>query len=521
MLRTATDTVAPHFSPFHPGADPSWPNSFRRQTGYYDYMWHMKQRGDPAAQYTPRLAESLEYLDDVTIVVKLKQANFHDNPNSSKFNAIVGARQLSAEDVAARYAFMQDAENNNSTSNGMIQNSLTVTAVDASTVRFDTDGPQAFFLEETSGGADYRGTEVPQEMLDETVLKEEPPIGTGPFMFERYQVGSQEKAVRNVDYWLPDRPFIDRLQMTILPDNAAQEAAFRANQLDIHGYADIKEAENVKRDLGDEIVNLDFPSDAGGQTLMLNIRRAPFNDIRFREAIYRAIDREKVIRTIYFGDAQPWTGLFGPHQPEKFPVGWDALSDLADYDPERARQLVQATKDDGTYDGRELVFMLPVEAQTWVDGGTLVAEDLQAVGINVRTEAIVRNIYLGKAGGKPEDPNESSDFDITMTVFLQYHHHHSNAGTFWNNNSLEDPEIDALIDKISVTVDTEERAALSNQLERMSVERYTNYIPVLAYNEHVGHYAYIKGVDFDMYTSGWGFGGWQIDTWLDEGRAEA
>ena len=493
--RTAYDGTAPHFSPFHPGIDPSWPNTFRRNTGYYDSLWHLRDIPEAALQYYPRLAETFERIDDLTVVVTLVRANFHDNPKSSKFNSIVGARQIDAEDVKARLEYMAVPP---ASSNSLVQDRLTTTAVDASTVRFDSTVPEAFFLEGNEG-VQVRGTELPKEMLDETVLKEEEPIGTGPYMFDSYQVGSVEKAVRNPNYWFPDHPFMAAKQYTIMADNAAQEAAFRANAIDAHSHQDIKEAESVKRDLGDRINVRDYAS-GSGQVLMLNILKAPFNDIRFREAIYRAINRQRVMDVIYFGDAT-FEGYFTQAVPSRFPIGWDALKDRLDYDPERARQLVQATKDDGTYDGRELHFMLPVEAQTWVDGGRLMAEDLEAVGIKVRTEPIVRNIYLGRAGPKGEG-GSASDFDITMTVFLAYHHHSSRTGSFWTNASLLDPEVDDLIDKITSTVDSEEREALSHQWENMLADKYSNFVPVLGINSHRSYYAFVQGTDFDKSRSG-------------------
>ena len=140
---------------------------------------------------------------------------------------------------------------------------------------------------------------------------------------------------------------MDKIQYTVLQDNAAQEAAFRAGAIDAHSSPDIKEAEGIVRD--------------------------------------------RVGNVVYFGDFTR-ESYFPASRTTRFPVGWDAVEPKLGYDPTRAKQLVDAMKADGSYDGRELHFMLPVEAQTWVDGGRLIAEDLEAVGIKVRTEPIVRNI---------------------------------------------------------------------------------------------------------------------------------
>jgi len=153
--------------------------------------------------------------------------------------------------------------------------------------------------------------------------------------------------------------------------------------------------------------------------------------------------------------------------------------------------------------------MVPPEAQTWVDGGGLVAEDLQKVGFKIRVNPVVRNIYLQRAGPKP------GDFDITMSVFLDYQYMKTESGTFWNNTSLEDPEVDALVEKIEATIDDQERAKLSNQVELMLAKKYSPLVPMLSTNLHSSYYAYMKGLDFQQAQSGL-LGGWQIGIWKDQ-----
>src|SRR5690606_12124427 len=142
-----------------------------------------------------------------------------------------------------------------------------------------------------------------------------------------------------------------------------------------------------------------------------------------------------------------------------------------------AAQLVEAAKADGSYDGRELELMLPVEAQDWVDGGRLAAEDLNAIGLNVRPFTEVRNIYLQRAGPKDlDDMSNPSDFDMTMSVFLSYAFAKTDSGSFWNNASLEDPEIDAKVDEIYATMDAEARRELSHEFEIMLAQKYSNFV---------------------------------------------
>ena len=106
-----------------------------------------------------------------------------------------------------------------------------------------------------------------------------------------------------------------------------------------------------------------------------------------------------------------------------------------------------------------------------------------------------------------------------MTVYLNYTHFHSQTGSFWVNAGLEDPEIDAMLDKITSTVDSEERQELSKAWELEQANGYGNFIPVLGLNSHRLYYTHVQGLDFEKNRDG--YNGWQIDQWLDDGREEA
>jgi ABC-type transport system substrate-binding protein len=152
--------------------------------------------------------------------------------------------------------------------------------------------------------------------------------------------------------------------------------------------------------------------------------------------------------------------------------------------------------------------MAPVETQTWVDSAKLIAEDLGKIGLKVKVNPIVRNVYLQKAGPKP------GDFDITMSVLLDYIYMQTNSGTFWDNTSLEDKEVDALAEKIRSTVDPEARKKLSNQIELMIAQKASPFMPYLASRGHSAWYNYVKGIDLE--TSRYAYMGWQIDQWQEK-----
>jgi peptide/nickel transport system substrate-binding protein len=337
-------------------------------------------------------------------------------------------------------------------------------------------------------------------MLDEQTLKQTIPVGSGPYEYKAHTQGSIEEIKKFDGYRQQDLPYLAERKLTFVPDEAAVEAAFRAGQIDGIGFNNIKQRDQIARDLGNRVTIKDIPSNSG-MALVLNVNRPPWNDIRAREAVYRAIDIDRVINTVYFGDAER-TWYFSKASYTRNPLGPEPIKDLISYDSKKAADLVKAA---GIDPDKEFEFMVPVEDQKWVDSGRLMAEDLGKIGIKTRVNPVVRNIYLQRAGPKP------GDFDISMSVLLSYQYARTNSGTFWDSTSLQDPEVDAIVERIYETVDIKQRDQLSQEFERMLARKYSNLVPVLSAIDHYGWYSYVKGYN-DQYLPY----RYQITRWLDK-----
>jgi peptide/nickel transport system substrate-binding protein len=492
QYREATITQAPHFSPYHPGADPSIVNFWRREFGYYEPLWGFKSAELTGDRMELRAAAGFEQVDPTTVVVKLNQAKFHNR-------APANGRNLVAEDVVAMVDFLKKPP---ASGGAFIQSGKdlkSVTAVDAQTLRFETHGPRAFFFEEGGGTRPI----VPREMLDEKTLKETPPVGSGPYQYKAHTQGSIEEVTRFEGYRVAGKPYITERKLTFVPDVAAMEAAFRSGQVEIlnyEGITSIKAKEALQKDLGNKIVVKTNPS-TSGMALVVNVNRAPWNDVRVREALYRAIDVDRVINTVYFGDAER-TWYFSKARTTRFPLGPEPVMQYIGYDPKKAQDLLRQS---GIDLNKEYEFMLPVEAKEWVDAGRLMAEDFAKVGLKTRLNPIVRNIYLQKAGPKP------GDFDITMSVLLDYQYAQTSSGTFWDSTSLQDPEVDAIVERVEETVDEKQREKLSHDFETMLARKYSNFIPILSGNWHYAWYSYLKGMS-PANQPAW----YQSGLWLDK-----
>src|SRR5262249_52474075 len=155
-------------------------------------------------------------------------------------------RDVTAGDVAAMVQFLSKPP----ASGGLFLQSgkdlKSVTAVDAQTLRFEMFGPRAFFFED--GGGTRGGP--PKGMLREQTLKQQIPVGSGPYEYKSHTLGSTEEVKRFDGYRVKDPPYIAERRLTFVPDQAAIEVAFRGGQIDHIAFSDVKQKDAVSRDLG-------------------------------------------------------------------------------------------------------------------------------------------------------------------------------------------------------------------------------------------------------------------------------
>ena len=160
----------------------------------------------------------------------------------------------------------------------------------------------------------------------------EHPTGTGPFKFESWTRGDRLVMVRNEDYW-GEKAKIDELIFRPISDNAARLQALQAGE--IQGY-DLVEPQDIPTIEGDENLQiLDRPAFNVGY-VGINQAEAPFDDVKVRQAIAHALNREEVVENFYAGRGEV-AHQFMP--PELFGYA-DEVTEY-DFDPERSKALLE------------------------------------------------------------------------------------------------------------------------------------------------------------------------------------
>jgi peptide/nickel transport system substrate-binding protein len=143
-------------------------------------------------------------------------------------------------------------------------------------------------------------------------------LGTGPFKFKEWKRGQSVELVRNPDYFVKGRPYLDALRYIVIVERDTRVAALQAGQVDVAypGDTTIAIAEQLKAG----VPGMVFAETATNvsENLLLNTRRAPFDNIQVRRALSLAIDRRAYTKTVHRGAAvvgaamspKPW-GIWG------------------------------------------------------------------------------------------------------------------------------------------------------------------------------------------------------------------
>jgi dipeptide transport system substrate-binding protein len=329
----------------------------------------------------PGLADSWEISDDGL------SYTFHLH-KGVKFHARGGftpSRDFNADDVIASFNRMWKADDPyNKVSGGaydyfadtgMPDLLKSIDKVDDYTVRFVLNNPHAPFLPTLAMEfASIHSAEYMAAMLKAGTPEkvDQEPIGTGPFIFANYKKDDRIVYNANVNYFKGKQP-IDRLVFSITPDQATREARLEAGECDIIPYPNPANIEKLTAN-----PNLQVLSQEGFNVgyLAFNVKKPPFDNVKVRQAINMAIDKDSILTAVYKGAGK---AAKNPIPPTLW--SYDDAIQAYPYDPEKAKaMLAEAGVTSLTTD----LWYLPVNRPYNPDGkriGELIQSDLAKVGI--------------------------------------------------------------------------------------------------------------------------------------------
>jgi peptide/nickel transport system substrate-binding protein len=217
------------------------------------------------------------------------------------------------------------------------------------------------------------------------------PIGTGPYKFLEWISGDHISLVRNENYWNKDQsgnklPYLDKLVIRFIPDTATLLAAMKAGEIDFlpSGYP-INLLADLNKDPNFAPVHVGATAMGYVVRMMMNLDSGPTTNVKVRQAINLAINRQEIIDKVVSGGGSPSTGIFAGDGLKKYRS--PKVGGAPKYDTASAEKLL----DDAGYprkaDGTRLTidrFVVTNGAPEYnADLANLVRDQLKQVGITV------------------------------------------------------------------------------------------------------------------------------------------
>ena len=395
----------------------------------------------------PLLAESWEQVDPNTWTFKLREdVTFQDG---TPFNA---------EAAVAGISRVVDPELNCQNLD-QFPYPLTVTALDEFTIQVVSESPDSILPLRIS----YADIGAPSTPTDK---KTSEPIGTGPYSFVEFVQGQSVTLTRNDDYW-GDKPeakdvtYVFRVEPSVRVGMTKTGEASLAVQISAQ---DSTGDDRTKEYSDNRVFFLRTPTE-----------KAPFNDIRVRQAAQYAIDKETIVDTLMEGTGKPYDQVLAP-TVNGYIDGFEGIQ----YDPKKAKELLAEAAADG------VDVTIPFDIVSYPDlfpgsdeAIQAIQQNLQEVGftadiLSIDTEAwlqLLRQPF--PADQKPNiiaisHDNVSGDSSFTFPKYM------ASDGT---NSSIKSPEIDALLKQAELaTVD--ERADLYQQAIGFEYENVNAFLPI-------------------------------------------
>ena len=437
-------------------------------------MWHMVgnqliRASSTTLEIEGDIARTWETPDGATFIFKL-------NDNITFQNvAPVNGRKLTAQDVL--YSLERTQTNQPSyprRSNYQVVESMT--APDEQTVKITLKFPFVPFLFVV--GEIYE-TVVAREVVERfgDLKLPQSSIGTGPFLADRGTFDKDKGGTftRRPDYWKKDQfgnqlPYLDKVEYTNLGDSAAVFAALSTGKLDSGGIP----AENVE-EFKKANPNWQYLTVLGlsRDCLLMNCSKPPFNDVRVRQAVSYALDRNLMLQLGRSGLGAVTPAVNPAMEQFTLPVdelrkypGYRAPDDKKGLEADRAeaKKLLTAA---GYPNGLALDIPTSTSGTIYVMIAETSVPQLEPLGIKLK--------IVGQEWGVLKENEYSGNYQIAATNYysgpepdlhLQLYHHTTGGR---NYSKLSDPELDNLIDKQRGEFDREKRKQLIYEIQRKQI----------------------------------------------------
>lgn len=485
-------SIGVHYEPS--GVDPhigSAELALQMTNGVFDTLVNKTVDG----QYLPGLAERYEVsADECTYTFYLRRdVHFHDG---EPFNA-----------AAVKFSLdrARDPANQSQLAGSMLGSYRESRVVDDDTLEIVLDHPYALLLDALSQGWLAPVSPAAVAKLGKDFARH--PVGTGPFVFDRWEAGNCLVIKRNPDYhWGPSlvdnrgAAYVEEIVFRFLPGNAARTAALESGEVDAIFYVGPDDCARL-RAAGDYYLET-WPIRGIPVCMMMNLAKAPTDELAVRRAISYAVDRDALVEEVFHGE---FARAYGP--VSQFTLGYDpAVESYYPFDPAKAAKLLDEAgwllQEDGVRykRGKALrveFYALPVNF--YPQFGEIVTRQLAEIGIVVEVRLLdpVPWIRAGMRGDHHLIPQGKYASSSQLLSFVYHSRHSGPNGYGWSKRPPEYPAgFDELIERAERTLPTEDFVPLFQQVQRIVMDEALA-VPLHCNTNIVAARKFVRGLKFD------------------------
>ena len=281
------------------------------------------------------------------------------------------------------------------------------------------------------------------------------PIGTGPFSFVSYKPQQGIVLAKNPDYWQEGLPYLDQVEFKIINSADTALLELQGGTIDFYAYLTDSQAQALQ---GSHQV-ISSPTNMV-QALFLNNAVEPLNDVRVRQAISYALDKESINDFVGGGNGTLLSSAMLPTLKEYYVDLNDTYGTTANV--EKAKELMAEA---GYADGFDMEIAIVSTYEFHMQTGEVIVEQLKEIGINATIKGMENSSWL-------DEVYNGRQFDATITAltcdmtpgYLMNRFQTDSSKNFINFQSAEYDEIYA---KAQAALDPDEKAGYYKELQKI------------------------------------------------------
>lgn len=430
-----------------------------------------------------RLAKSASYSDDLkTITVTLRDGLKWSDGTS-----------LTAKDVVFSYTMTKDAPAFDVKAIWTSGNLVSVTATDEHTIVFTLNEADSTFI---WGLPKYHilpahiwGKIPTNELATYTYPN---PVGSGPLTEVKFLKPQQMQLCRNPHYYLENRPYIDCMTFRSYNDNSQVQPALMKGEID-WGSNFIADIENTFVAADPENNHYWYPANDAIH-LYVNTQEKPFDDIRVRQALSMALNRDEIVDIAAYGyptanfNVGGIAELYAPYIDESVTK---QFASLTKFNPEQAQKILDEAgyidRDGDGFrdmaDGSAIEFDINVVNgwTDWIQVVQMVTEYYEEIGIKANVKTVDWSVY--DSGLKKSEYKMSINWSMVGTNPIEAYQAYfltSQVGKSWHaGHGVHSADIDALINSFGLTNDPKEQQKILIELQKFTAEKLP-FIPLFS-----------------------------------------